>query len=72
MADIQTLKNDVAAIKSAGYGKGERGEKGEKGDKGDPGQMAYIAMPPNMMMPQAATVPTPVAVTAPAVETTTA
>ena len=54
-ADLDALKKDVAAIKAAGFGKGEkgekgdRGEKGDKGDKGDPGPMTYIAMPPNMM-----------------------
>lgn len=54
-ADLDSLKKDVAAIKAAGFGKGEkgdrgeRGEKGDKGEKGDPGPMTYIAMPPNMM-----------------------
>ena len=42
-ADLDALKKDVAAIKAAGFGKGEKGE------KGDPGPMTYIAMPPNMM-----------------------
>lgn len=50
LADIAALKNEIAAMKAAGYGRGEKGEKGDKGDKGDAGQMAYIAMPPNMMM----------------------
>lgn len=54
-ADLDSLRREVAAIKAAGFGKGEkgdkgeRGEKGEKGDKGDAGPMTYIAMPQNMM-----------------------
>lgn len=44
---------------------GPKGDKGDKGDKGEPGQMAYIAMPPNMM-PQVASVPTTVAAPTPA------
>lgn len=52
-ADVEYLKREIAIIKAAGYGKGEKGEKGEKGDKGDkgdrgePGPMTYIAMPAN-------------------------
>lgn len=50
-SDIELLKREIAMIKTAGYGKGEKGEKGDKGDKGDkgekgePGPMTYIAMP---------------------------
>ena len=54
MAEIEALKRDIAMMKLAGFGKGERGEKGEKGDKGDPGPpgpMTYIAMPSNAGMP---------------------
>lgn len=62
-ADLDSLKRDVATIKAAGFGKGEkgdrgeRGEKGDKGDKGDPGPMTYIAMPPNMMSAPTASAP---------------
>jgi hypothetical protein len=57
-ADLESLKKDMAAIKSAGFGKGEKGdkgdngekgEKGDKGDKGDTGPMTYIAMPQGIM-----------------------
>ena len=57
-ADMDALKRDIAMIKLAGFGKGERGEKGEKGDKGDrgePGPMTYIAMPANATVPVATT-----------------
>ena len=76
LADIAALKNEIATMKASGYGRGEKGEKGDKGDKGDPGQMAYIAMPPNMMMPpmaanvvsvDAAVAPAPAPAPAPAV-----
>jgi len=41
---------------------GPPGPQGPKGDKGDPGQMAYVALPPNMMpqiAPAQAPAPTP-------------
>lgn len=47
-ADVEYLKREIAIIKAAGYGKGEKGDKGDKGDKGErgePGPMTYIAMP---------------------------
>jgi hypothetical protein len=56
MADLDALKRDMAMIKLAGFGKGEKGEKGEKGDKGDRGEtgpMTYIAMPANATLPSA-------------------
>jgi hypothetical protein len=61
-ADVDALKRDMAMIKLAGFGKGEKGDKGDKGEKGDrgePGPMTYIAMPSNAgmpMMPTASTV----------------
>jgi hypothetical protein len=67
LAEFEAMKRELATIKAAGYGKGEKGEKGdrgergEKGDKGDAGPMTYIAMPPQMMAPSqpvAASVPT--------------
>jgi len=66
LAEFEAMKRELAAIKAAGYGKGEkgdkgdRGDKGDKGDKGEAGPMTYIAMPPQMMAPTAA-VPAPVA-----------
>lgn len=48
LADLDALKRDMAMIKLAGFGKGEKGDKGDKGDKGEkgePGPMTYIAMP---------------------------
>lgn len=57
-ADIESLKRDIAIIKAAGYGKGEKGEKGDKGErgeKGEPGPMTYIAMPAGAALPTAAT-----------------
>lgn len=62
-ADIDFLKRDVAAIKAAGYGKGEKGDKGDKGDKGekgDPGPMTYIAMPSTAAVPLPTATQTPV------------
>jgi hypothetical protein len=53
-AELDALKRDMAMIKLAGFGKGEKGDKGdkgEKGDKGDPGPMTYIAMPANTTVP---------------------
>ena len=70
LADLESLKRELAAMKAAGFGKGEKGDKGDKGDrgekgeKGDPGPMTYIAMPPQMMAPTAA-VPTTTAIVAP-------
>lgn len=52
--ELEALKRDIALIKMAGVGKGEKGDKGdkgEKGDKGDPGPMTYIAMPPSAALP---------------------
>jgi hypothetical protein len=57
LAEFDAMKKELAAIKAAGYGKGEkgdrgdRGDKGDKGDKGETGPMTYIAMPPQMMTP---------------------
>ena len=48
-AELDLIKRELAVIRAAGYGKGEKGEKGDKGDKGEPGPMTYIAMPPTMM-----------------------
>lgn len=68
LAEFESMKKELATMKAAGYGKGDRGDKGErgdkgdKGDKGDTGPMTYIAMPPQMMatgpssLPIAATV----------------
>ena len=70
LADLEMLKRDVAAIRMAGYGKGERGdrgdrgEKGEKGDKGDTGPMTYIAMPAGAPLPVATTAAAPVPIAA--------
>lgn len=53
-ADIEALKKEIATIKAAGYGKGEKGDKGDKGDrgeKGEPGPMTYIAMPAGAALP---------------------
>lgn len=53
-AELDMLKREIAILKAAGFGKGEKGDKGdkgEKGDKGDPGPMTYIAMPPSAAMP---------------------
>lgn len=53
-ADIDALKREIATIKAAGYGKGEKGDKGDKGDKGEkgePGPMTYIAMPAGASLP---------------------
>ena len=71
LAEFDAMKKELAAIKAAGYGKGEkgdrgdrgdRGEKGDKGDKGETGPMTYIAMPPQMMTPTvAASAPTSIA-----------
>jgi hypothetical protein len=61
-AEIDALKREIAMIKLAGVGKGEkgdRGEKGDKGDKGDPGPMTYIAMPANASLPVVAPAPAP-------------
>ncbi len=64
LAELDALKRELAIIKAAGYGKGEKGDKGDKGEKGDKGDkgdkgeqgpMTYIAMPPQMM-PAATTV----------------
>lgn len=71
LAEFESLKRELAMIKAAGYGKGEkgdkgdRGERGEKGEKGDAGPMTYIAMPPQMMsaaVPAPAPAPAPVSV----------
>ena len=54
VADLDALKREMALIKLAGFGKGEKGDKGDKGDKGekgDPGPMTYIAMPANAALP---------------------
>lgn len=62
LAEFDALKREMAMLKQAGYGKGERGErgdrgdKGDKGDKGDTGPMTYIAMPANATLPSAASV----------------
>lgn len=51
-AELDALKRELATMKLAGFGKGEKGDKGdkgEKGDKGDPGPMTYIAMPSNAL-----------------------
>ncbi len=56
LAEFDLLKREIAVIRAAGYGKGEKGDKGdkgEKGDKGDPGPMTYIAMPANASLPAA-------------------
>ena len=56
-AELDAIKRDLAAIKLAGFGRGEKGERGdrgdrgEKGEKGDPGPMTYIAMPSSAAMP---------------------
>jgi hypothetical protein len=63
IAELDALKRDMAMIKLAGFGKGERGDrgdKGDKGDKGDPGPMTYIAMPANASLPVVAPAPVPV------------
>lgn len=57
--DLDMLKREVAMIRAAGYGKGE---KGDKGDKGDPGPMTYIAMPASAALPVAAAAPPAAAV----------
>jgi hypothetical protein len=55
LAELDALKRELALLKAAGFGKGEKGDKGDKGDrgekgeKGDQGPMTYIAMPPQMM-----------------------
>jgi hypothetical protein len=49
LAELDSLKRELATMKLAGFGKGEKGEKGDKGDKGDPGPMTYIAMPSNAL-----------------------
>jgi hypothetical protein len=62
IAELDALKRDMAMIKLAGFGKGERGDrgdKGDKGDKGDPGPMTYIAMPANASLPAVAPAPVP-------------
>jgi hypothetical protein len=59
IADMDALKRDMAMIKLAGFGKGEkgdRGDKGEKGDRGETGPMTYIAMPANATLPVATAV----------------
>jgi hypothetical protein len=61
LADLDLLKRELAMIRAAGYGKGEKGDKGEKGEKGDPGPMTYIAMPANAPAPVSAAVPLPAA-----------
>jgi len=56
-AELDMLKREIAILKAAGFGKGEKGDKGDKGDKGekgDPGPMTYIAMPSSAAMPMAA------------------
>ena len=59
--ELDMIKRELAIIRAAGYGKGEKGdkgdkgEKGDKGDKGDQGPMTYIAMPPTMMPTQQTT-----------------
>jgi hypothetical protein len=63
IAELDALKRDMAMIKLAGFGKGEkgdRGDKGDKGEKGDPGPMTYIAMPANASLPAVAPAPVPV------------
>ena len=63
-ADVDSLKRDMAMIKLAGFGKGEKGDKGDKGEKGDrgePGPMTYIAMPPTAGMPIMAPASVPMA-----------
>ena len=53
-ADVDALKRDMAMIKLAGFGKGDKGDPGPQGPpgpKGDPGPMTYIAMPQNASMP---------------------
>jgi hypothetical protein len=60
LAELDALRREVATMKAAGFGKGEKGEKGDKGDKGDkgePGPMTYIAMPPTMMSQTAPATP---------------
>jgi hypothetical protein len=59
IAELDALKRDLAILKMAGFGKGEKGDKGEKGEKGDPGPMTYIAMPANASLPPAASVVAP-------------
>jgi hypothetical protein len=60
-ADVDALKRDMAMIKLAGFGKGEKGDKGDKGDRGEPGPMTYIAMPSNAGMPMMAPASVPMA-----------
>jgi hypothetical protein len=43
LAEFEAMKQELAAIKAAGYGKGEKGEKGEKGD---PGAASTVPGPP--------------------------
>ena len=53
-AELDAVKRELATMKLAGFGKGEKGDKGdkgEKGDKGDPGPMTYIAMPSTAALP---------------------
>ena len=64
VAEVDALKRELATLKLAGVGKGEKGEKGDRGDKGekgDPGPMTYIAMPSNASLPIAAPVAAPIA-----------
>ena len=64
LADLDAIKRDLAMMKLAGFGKGEKGDKGDKGEKGDrgePGPMTYIAMPSAAALPSItpAVAPTP-------------
>ena len=62
IAEVDALKRELATLKLAGVGKGEKGDKGDKGDKGekgDPGPMTYIAMPTNATIPLASTAAAP-------------
>ena len=67
LAEIDALKRDLAMIKLAGFGKGEKGDKGDKGDRGDRGEtgpMTYIAMPANTTLPVPTTTTTATTVVA--------
>ncbi len=61
-AELDALKRDMAMIKLAGFGKGEKGDKGDRGDKGEkgePGPMTYIAMPASAALPASTSVAAP-------------